>query len=128
MNINCNHVILSYHKINIQKVILSRELAALSDFIMFSEPTWGLDVSSAEFIYQKMLECRKNRVAILLISSNLDEILGLADVIVVMYRGRVVGKFANNGELTKELIGEYMLGLRDNFSAAEDEEPENNEA
>ena len=98
---------------NIQKVILARELANRSDFIIFSEPTWGLDVASAQFIYDRLLSIRRDGVAVLLISSNLDEILGLADTLVVMYRGRVVGCFPNNPELTKELIGEYMLGLRD---------------
>ncbi|MBA7470808.1 Galactose/methyl galactoside import ATP-binding protein MglA [subsurface metagenome] len=100
---------------NIQKVILARELAAHSDFIVFSEPTWGLDVASAEFIYQKLLEIRRRSVAILLISSNLDEILGLADTLIVMYRGRIVGRFSNSKTLSKELIGEYMMGLRDDF-------------
>jgi len=100
---------------NIQKVILARELAAHSDFIVFSEPTWGLDVASAEFIYQKLLEIRRRSVAVLLISSNLDEILGLADTLIVMCRGRIVGRFANSKTLNKELIGEYMMGLRDDF-------------
>ena len=100
---------------NIQKVILARELASRSDFIIFSEPTWGLDVASAEFIYNKILKIRQTGVAILLISSNLDEILRLADTLVVMYRGRVVACLANREELTKELIGEYMMGLRNDF-------------
>jgi general nucleoside transport system ATP-binding protein len=100
---------------NIQKVILSRELAVLTDFIMFSDPTWGLDVASANFIYEKILECRHNRAAILLISSDLDEILGLADSIAIMYRGRIVGMRKNDGALTKEGMGEYMLGLKDDF-------------
>ena len=51
----------------------------------------------------------------LLISSNLDEILVLADTILVMYRGRIVGRFQNTAELDKELIGEYMLGLKDDY-------------
>jgi ABC-type uncharacterized transport system ATPase subunit len=100
---------------NIQKVILARELASRSNFIIFSEPTWGLDVASSEFIYRKLLEIRKDGVAIVLISSNLDEILGMVDTVVVMYRGRIVARFLNNRRLTKELIGEYMLGLRDDF-------------
>jgi ABC-type uncharacterized transport system ATPase subunit len=101
---------------NIQKVILARELASRSDFIVFSEPTWGLDVASSEFIYNKILDIRKEGVAILLISSNLDEILGLSDALVVMYRGRVVCYFDEPEKLGKELIGEYMMGLRDDFS------------
>ena len=100
---------------NIQKVILSRELSIASEYIIFSEPTWGLDIASSEFIYEKILECRENQKAILLISSNLDEILGLADTVAVMYKGRLVGKFANTKDLTKEKIGEYMLGIRDDF-------------
>jgi len=97
---------------NIQKVILARELASRTDFILFSEPTWGLDVASSEFIYDRILEIRRQGLAILLISSNLDEILSLADTLVVMYRGRVAACLPNSGGLTKELVGEYMLGLR----------------
>ena len=97
---------------NIQKVILARELASKANFIVFSEPTWGLDVASSEFIYEKILEIRKQGVAVLLISSNLDEILSLADTVVVMFRGRIAATLANTREMTRELIGEYMLGLK----------------
>ena len=98
---------------NIQKMILARELATQSDFILFSEPTWGLDIASSQFVYERMLEMRERGAGVLLISSNLDEILALADTILVMYRGRVVGRMANVDGLSKEVIGEYMLGLRD---------------
>jgi len=50
---------------------------------------------------------------VLLISSNLDEVLGVADTLVVMYKGRVVANLANREQITKELIGEYMMGLRE---------------
>ena len=56
----------------------------------------------------------------LLLSSNLDEILALGDTILVMYRGRIVGRLTNNKEVSKELIGEYMMGLRDD-SGRQDE-------
>ena len=98
---------------NIQKMILARELSDQSNFILFSEPTWGLDIASSQFVYEKMLELRERGAGVLLISSNLDEILGLADTILVLYRGRVVGRMANTSELSKEIIGEYMLGIRD---------------
>jgi ABC-type uncharacterized transport system ATPase subunit len=98
---------------NIQKVILARELASQTDFIIFSEPTWGLDIASAEFIYAKILEIRRRGIAVLLISSNLDEILALSDTLVVLYRGRVVASLSNERKLSKELVGEYMMGLRD---------------
>jgi ABC-type uncharacterized transport system ATPase subunit len=98
---------------NIQKMILARELAAQSDFILFSEPTWGLDIGSTQFVYEKIQELRDRGAGVLLISSNLDEILALADTILVMYRGRIVGRLKNGKELSKEVIGEYMLGIRD---------------
>jgi len=98
---------------NIQKVILARELAVGAELIVFSEPTWGLDVASSEFIYENILMLRKKGIAILLISSNLDEIMGLADRILVMYRGRITGRFKNDSNISKSLIGEYMMGIRD---------------
>ena len=99
---------------NIQKVILARELSGKHDFIVFSEPTWGLDVANSEFIYNNIMEMREKGTAILLISSNIDEILFLSDRIVVMYSGRVVANLPNK-DMSKELIGEYMLGIRDDY-------------
>lgn len=100
---------------NIQKVILARELDLVGDLVLFSEPTWGLDVASSEFIYEKILEMRARGVAVILISSNLDEILALADTVMVMYRGRIVSRRPNRG-LDREGLGEHMLGLKDDFS------------
>jgi simple sugar transport system ATP-binding protein len=102
---------------NIQKVILARELASDSNLVIVSEPTWGLDVASSQFVYEKILEMRKGGAGILFISSNLDEILGIADTIAVMYRGRIVAFLQNVPGLSKERIGEYMLGLRDDFAS-----------
>jgi simple sugar transport system ATP-binding protein len=103
---------------NIQKVILARELASDSNLVIVSEPTWGLDIASSQFVYEKILEMRKGGAGILFISSNLDEILGVADTITVMYRGRIVANLPNVPGLSKERIGEYMLGLRDDFAPA----------
>ena len=103
---------------NIQKLILARELAPpLSPLMIFSEPTWGLDISSTEFVYEKILEARDAGSGILLLSSNLDEILELSDRVSVMYRGRIVCDLPNDGSLTKEKLGEYMLGLSDDSAA-----------
>lgn len=99
---------------NIQKVILARELSSpLPPFLVFSEPTWGLDITSTEFVYEKILEARDAGSGILLLSSNLDEIFELSDRISVMYRGRIVCDLPNDGGLTRERLGEYMLGLAD---------------
>jgi len=96
---------------NIQKVILARELASASNLLIVSEPTWGLDVASSQFVCEKILAMRAAGAAVLLISSNLDEIRGIADTIAVMYRGRIVAILPNTPDLSKERIGEYMLGL-----------------
>jgi general nucleoside transport system ATP-binding protein len=95
---------------NIQRVVLSREFSRDSKMLVISEPTWGLDIISSEFVYKKIMEMRSKGAAILLISSNLDEILALSDKIGVMFKGKVVGVFQNEN-LDREYIGEYMLGI-----------------
>jgi simple sugar transport system ATP-binding protein len=113
---------------NIQKAILARELAFNANVVVVSEPTWGLDVASSQFVYEKILSMRAAGAGVLFISSGLDEILGIADSIIVMYRGRVVAFLANNQNVHndrgrskrfKEYIGEYMLGFRDDFATAD---------
>lgn len=101
---------------NVQKVILAREISANSPFILFSDPTWGLDVASAEFMYERIVDARDEGAAILLLSSNLDELLALSDRIAVLYRGRLVCLAQNAPDLTRERLGEYMLGLKDDFA------------
>ncbi len=108
---------------NIQKVILARELEKpLPPLLVFSEPTWGLDINATEFVYEKIMEARDSGSGILLLSSNLDEILELSDRISVMHRGRIVCNLANDGSLTRERLGEYMLGLADDIHGASDGE------
>ena len=110
---------------NIQKAILARELTSTANMVVVAEPTWGLDVASSQFVYEKILSMRAAGAGVLFISSALDEILGIADSIIVMYRGRVVAHLPNNmndqndpnvSKQLKERIGEYMLGLRDDFA------------
>ncbi len=99
---------------NIQKVILAREIERYEDYIVFSEPTWGLDIASSQFVYKQMASLRDKGAAVILISSNLDEILTVADRIIVLYRGTRVASFIGDEarELSKEEIGEYMLGIK----------------
>ena len=99
---------------NIQKVILAREIEQYRDYIVFSEPTWGLDVASSRFVYERMVELRNNGAAVVLISSNLDEILALSDRIIVFYRGTVVASLTEDEvkQVSKEEMGSYMLGLK----------------
>jgi len=96
---------------NIQKVIIAREFSSEPEVLIVCEPTWGLDVRSTKFVYDSLCEMRADGKAILLVSSNLDEVLYLADRILVMYKGELVASLENSKELTKSLIGEYMMGL-----------------
>jgi len=97
---------------NLQKLILARELNLLEDYIVFSEPTWGLDIAAGRFVKGEIDALRKKGAAIVLISTNLDEIIELADRIIVMYRGKTAGVFINNqNNGIKESIGNCMQGL-----------------
>jgi simple sugar transport system ATP-binding protein len=100
---------------NLQKLILARETNLLKDYIVFSELTWGLDIASISFFYEKIDEIKRKGNAIILISTDLDEILALSDRIIVMYRGKIAGEYKNNGdEIIKEKIGRNMAGLEIN--------------
>ena len=107
---------------NIQKLVLAREIDLLErggDYIVFSKPTWGLDVAASNAVYERMIELRQKGVALLLLSSNLDEIIALADRVLVLYRGGIVAELDTRSPDPKlrELIGAYMLGLRHDESA-----------
>jgi simple sugar transport system ATP-binding protein len=99
---------------NLQKLILAREIDQFKDYFVFSEPTWGLDMSASAFVWDEIIRLREKGAAIILISTNLDEILELADRIIVMYRGRATAEFTNAPEtdtaFLKEKIGGCMLG------------------
>jgi len=97
---------------NLQKLILAREIDWFKDYIVFSEPTWGLDIASSRFILKEIDGLRRKGAAVILISTNLDEIIEMADRIIVMYSGRIAGMFANTDESIKEKVGNCMQGLK----------------
>jgi simple sugar transport system ATP-binding protein len=76
---------------NQQKVILARELGREHKVLVASQPTRGLDVGSIEFVHRRIVQQRDHGVAVLIVSSELDEIYALADRIAVTYEGRVTG-------------------------------------
>jgi len=97
---------------NLQKLILARETGGFKDYIVFSEPSWGLDFAASQFIHKEINALKKKGAAVILISTDLDELLSLADRIMVMYRGRIAGNYTNNGDrLIKEKIGRSMQGI-----------------
>lgn len=95
---------------NQQKVIVARELSRPIKLLVASQPTRGLDVGSIEYIHRQILKRRDEGVAILLASTELDEILQLSDRIAVMYRGRIIAVVPSR-EATKEYIGLLMAGV-----------------
>ena len=96
---------------NIQKVVVAREMSSGPKVLIASQPTRGIDVGAAEMIHKALLEARQSGCAILLVSSDLNEVLELSDHLLVMHGGRVTGYFADVKKLTEEELGLYMLGL-----------------
>lgn len=98
---------------NAQKVIIAREFNADPKVLIASQPTRGVDIGSIEFIYSKILELRDKGKAILLVSSELSEIMSLSDRIIVMYKGKIVGEINGKDATTSEL-GLLMAGVTNN--------------
>lgn len=95
---------------NQQKVIVAREFSRPIKLLVASQPTRGLDVGSIEYIHRQILEKRDKGCAVLLVSSELDEILALSDRIAVMYRGKIVDVLPAE-KATKEGLGLLMAGV-----------------
>ncbi|MHA6485057.1 ABC transporter ATP-binding protein [Paenibacillus sp. strain BS8-2] len=94
---------------NLQKLIVARELAQESPFLIAAEPTRGVDVGAMEIIHTELLKKRDGQGAILLVSSELTEVLKLSDRILVMYEGRIVGEL-DAADATEEKISLLMAG------------------
>ena len=94
---------------NIQKVLLARVLSRNPRVIVVSQPTRGLDVGATEYVRSQLLERRAAGAAILLVSEDLDELLALADRLVVMYEGRMVGGMTRS-EADLERLSMLMAG------------------
>jgi ABC-type uncharacterized transport system ATPase subunit len=93
---------------NQQKVVLARELSRPLDLLVVAQPTRGLDVGSIEFVHRRIVAERDRGAAVVLVSTELDEVLGLADRIGVMYRGKIIGEVP--GGTSAEEIGLLMAG------------------
>jgi general nucleoside transport system ATP-binding protein len=93
---------------NQQKVVLARELSRPLKLLVVAQPTRGLDVGSMEFVHRRIVAERDNGAAVIVVSTELDEVLGLADRIGVMYRGRIIGEMPAGA--SPEEIGLLMAG------------------
>ena len=95
---------------NQQKVIVAREFSRAIKFLVASQPTRGLDVGSIEYIHKRLIEKRDEGCAILLVSTELDEVMQLSDRIAVVYRGKVLD-ILDAKNATKEMVGLLMAGI-----------------
>lgn len=98
---------------NQQKAILAREIERDPELLIASQPTRGLDVGAIEFIHKEIIKVRDNGTAVLLVSLELDEVMNLADRILVMYEGEIVGEF-NPKDVTIKELGLFMAGAKKN--------------
>ena len=94
---------------NQQKVVVARELSRDVKLLIAAQPTRGVDVGSIEFIHERIVAERDSGRAIILVSTELDEVLALADRIAVMYRGKIVGIV--DSKTSRETLGKMMAGI-----------------
>jgi simple sugar transport system ATP-binding protein len=94
---------------NQQKVVVARELEGKPMVLIASQPTRGVDVGSIEFIHRQLVDRRDAGLGVLLVSSELDEVLSLADRVAVIYRGRIVGMLDGEG-VDRDRVGLMMAG------------------
>ena len=96
---------------NLQRLILARVLSRRPRLLIANLPTQGLDVGATEFVRNKLMEAKKEKAGILLISEDLDEILSLSDWVAPIYEGEFMG-IIPGGEAKRESVGAMMAGLR----------------
>jgi simple sugar transport system ATP-binding protein len=95
---------------NQQKLVIARELARPLRLLIAAQPTRGLDVGAMAFVQRQLVQQRDQGCAVLLVSTELDEIMALADRIAVMYRGKILAMIEAR-EATRDTLGRWMAGL-----------------
>lgn len=94
---------------NQQKIVVGRALLGNPEFVLAYQPTRGIDVGAAALVQSRLIEARNAGAAVLLISFELDEVLALADRVLVLYRGAITGEFSGS-QLDRGRIGNLMAG------------------
>jgi len=102
---------------NQQKLIVGREMESGPRVLLAAHPTRGVDVGAQAVIWELLKEARANGMGILLVSADLDELIGLSDTLQVMLRGRLVATL-DPARITPEELGGHMTGARDTAGAA----------
>ncbi len=99
---------------NAQKVVLAREMSRPLELLIASQPTRGLDVGSIEFVHSRIVAARDAGTPVLIVSTELDEVIALADRAAVMYRGKVVGVVdaaESPDGISRDVLGLMMAGV-----------------
>ena len=96
---------------NQQKFVVGRELDDDPKVLIASQPTRGIDIGAQALIWDKLRETRDSGLGVLLISADLEELIGLSDRIIVIYQGKFVAELDPN-TITPEELGAYMTGLK----------------
>jgi ABC-type uncharacterized transport system ATPase subunit len=102
---------------NIQKLIMARELSRGPRVLLVAQPTRGIDVAAAQYIHGRLREQRREGTAVLIVSEDLDEVMSLADRVLVMYEGAIIGE-ADPRTSTRAEIGLMMAGVRPGAGSA----------
>ncbi len=95
---------------NQQKVIVAREMSKPHKLMIAVQPTRGLDVGAIEYIHKQIVNLRDRGIGVLLVSFELEEVMNLADRILVMFEGEIVGEFTDIKNLDLNTLGLYMAG------------------
>jgi len=96
---------------NVQKCILARELNLAKEIIVAEEPTRGVDIGAVEFIHSQLIKKIKDGYGIILVSTDLDEIISLSTKIIVMFEGRLIGQIIPDVDYLENKIGLMMAGI-----------------
>jgi ABC-type uncharacterized transport system ATPase subunit len=98
-------------------VIVAREFSRPIELLIASQPTRGLDVGSIEYIHKQIIKKRDEGAGVLVVSSELDEILALSDRIAVMYKGQIMD-ILDASKVNKEYLGLLMAGIHPSTTTA----------
>jgi ABC-type uncharacterized transport system ATPase subunit len=95
---------------NQQKLVVGREVSRDTKLLIAAQPTRGVDVGSIEYIHDRIVKARDEGDGVLIVSTELEEVLSLSDRILVMFRGRIVAEFKGS-EATVKDVGLAMAGV-----------------
>ena len=96
---------------NVQKCVVAREFTLARDLIIAEEPTRGVDIGAIEFIHTQLLEKSEEGNALIMVSTDLDEIIALSSRIIVMYDGCIIGEVSPDITFLEEKVGLLMAGI-----------------